>query len=71
MRLLKMAWSEGLEVFLYDNRLNARRADCSLTDGDKRFLKLHKIELIAEIKNLTKGQRVSFDQFLEDRRCLI
>ncbi len=63
MRLLKMAWSEGLEVFLYGGKLNARRKDELLTDGDKKFLVQNEQELITEIKNLTSGKRISGEEF--------
>ena len=63
MRLLKMGWAEGLEVFLYDGKLNARRTAYPLTDGDKRFLKLHKGGLITEIRSLTSGTRISGEDF--------
>ena len=63
MRLLKMGWREGLEVFLYDGKLNARRSDGPLTDGDKRFLKLHKGDLVTEIRSLTSGTRISGEDF--------
>jgi len=67
MRLLRKAWSEDLEVFLYDGKLNARRSDGPLTDGDKAFLKKNKDELIFELKDISYGPRVSFDQFILDR----
>ena len=58
MILLKQAWGKGLEIFLYGNKLQARRKDGPLTDGDKIFLNENKLELVFEIKDLTYGPRV-------------
>lgn len=63
MRLLRTAWCEGLEVFLYDGKLSAHRGDGQLTEGDKRFLKFHKKALVAEIQNLTTGPRINGEDF--------
>lgn len=67
MRLLKMAWAEGLEVFLYNDKLNVRRGEGPLTDAGKRFIQKYKDDLTFEIKNLTYGPRINFDAFLEGR----
>jgi len=63
MRLMKIARSEGLEVFLYVGKLNARRNDRKLTDTDKLFLKKNKVELISEIRDLSSGTRISGEDF--------
>ncbi len=63
MRLLKLAYSEGLEVFLYNGKLNAWRRDGTLTNGDKRFLTKHKDDLISEIKGPSSSIRINGEDF--------
>lgn len=69
MKMLRLAWANGLEPFLYDGKLQARRKNGPLTDADKNFLQENKDWLIFELKDLTYGPRVCFDRFIEDRRC--
>ena len=63
MDFLKLAWKEGLEVFLYDEKLNARRKDGPLTDGDKSFLKKYKAELIQGVTAYQNTPRISGEDF--------
>ena len=66
MKLSRLAWKEGLEIFLYADKLNARRRDVPLTDGDKSFLKKHKAELIQEITKIRQAPRISGEEFYGD-----
>ena len=66
--VLKQCWGRGLNALLYFGKLSAGRDDgAPLTESDRTFIRMNKKEIIGEIKNLTSGQRVSFDQLLEDR----
>ena len=61
--MLRVARADGLDVFLYFGKLNARRTDGLLTASDKSFLTKHKDELIKELKNLTAGIKIEGEQF--------
>ena len=63
MQLVKVAWASGLDVFLYDGKLNARRSDGPLTDRDKSFLTKHKDELIKELNSYSTRTRTGAAEF--------
>lgn len=68
MKILKRCWSRGVEPFLFFGELSAHRIDkAPLTDSDRLFIRMNKTEIIEEIKNITAGERITFDQFVIDR----
>ncbi len=68
MKILKKCWQRGIEPFLFFGEFNAHRIDgAPLMESDRIFIRMNKREIIEEIKNLTSGDRISFDNFLEDR----
>jgi len=65
---LKKCWRQGVEAFLFFGEFTAHRVDKTpLTESDRIFIRMNKKEIIAEIKSIPDGVRISFDKFLLDR----
>lgn len=68
MAFLESCRARGLDVMLVYGELQASRQDGRLlTDKDREYLRSIKEDLIAEIKALTAGPRISFAALIEDR----
>ena len=64
MKTLKKCWKRGLEPFLFFGEPEARRTDNQpLTDSDRIFLKVNRLDIIKELNSYSTGTRIEGKEF--------
>ncbi len=64
MKFQKQCWQRGLEVYFFFGELTAQRIDDEpLTEADRIFIRLHKPDIIKEIKNHRSRIRIEGGKF--------
>jgi len=64
--ILNDAWRRGLDVLLWDAKLQARRDDGQrLNDSDRDFIREYREEIIYELESLTRGNHIDGAEFFK------